>query len=301
MKTMRKMNCFVLAALLLGCLFFAGCGGSADQSWPSVIPSQVSASSATATPSPTTNGMESYGVFIGLDPEDMARLSGYELVVIDAAYFSAEQIAQMHDSGQTVYTYLNIGSVERFRDYYKEYEPLTLGVYEDWPDERWVDVSQPEWQDFIVNTLAASLAAKGVDGFFLDNADVYYVYPRDEIYQGLTDILTGLDGYGLPLIINGGDAFVRKLMDDGQINLIDGVNQESVFTSIDFDTETFGTQDAENHEYYLEYLNRCRDAGLKVYLLEYATDPVAVETQIAAYCGENGFQYYISDDLELDG
>lgn len=298
MKKILKMNCFILAALLLGCLLFSGC---ADQHESVTASPQVSVLLASETPSPTIDGATSYGVFLGLDPEDMARLSGYGLVVIDAEYYTAEQIAQLHAAGQTVYTYLNIGSVENFRDYYEVYEPLTLGVYEDWPDERWVDVSQPEWQRFVVDTLAASLAEKGVDGFFIDNADVYYVYPREEIYAGLVETLSGLKAYGLPLVINGGDTFVSALMEDGQIGLVDGVNQESVFTSIDFDQGTFGTQDAENHAYYLEYLSLCRDAGLNVYLLEYATDPAAVETQIAAYCGENGFLYYISDDLELDG
>ena len=95
----------------------------------------------------------SYGVFLGLNPEDIVRLSGYDLVVIDAAYYTSEQIEAMHDTRQMVYTYLNIGAVESFRDYYEEYEPFILGVYEDWPDERWVDVSKPEWQEFIVKKL----------------------------------------------------------------------------------------------------------------------------------------------------
>ena len=264
-------------AALMGCLLFTGCTEGAGAS-----SERATASSSRDMAAITTSAAPSapYGVFLGLNPEDMARLSGYDLVVIDAAYYTAEQIAQMHDAGQTVYTYLNIGSVERFREYYDEYESLTLGVYEDWPDERWVDVSQPEWQSFIVDTLATSFAKKGVDGFFLDNADVYYVYPGEEIYQGLVDILSGLGEYGLPLVINGGDTFITRLMEEDRIGLIDGVNQESVFTSIDFNGGTFGPQNAEDHVYYIEYLSLCRNAGLNVWLLEYAFDPAACNRKL---------------------
>ena len=45
-----------------------------------------------------------------------------------------------------VYTYLNVGSLEDFRDYYKEYEHLTIGAYENWDEEKWIDVSDKDWQ-----------------------------------------------------------------------------------------------------------------------------------------------------------
>jgi hypothetical protein len=269
---------------------------------PSPTPEATPTPEPTAPPSPTPayGGAGPYGVFIGLDPEDASRLAGYGTVVIDAAYFSAEEIGALHAAGQTVYSYLNIGSVEKFRDYYDAFRRSTLGAYENWPDERWVDVANTEWQDFTVHNLAAGLAAKGVDGFFLDNADVYYLYHREEIYQGLAAILTGLGEYGKPVIINGGDTFVRALIANGQAGLITGVNQEEVFTLIDFDNGTYGTQDAEDQAYYKGYLDLCKQHGLAVYLIEYAPEPGAVEQAIADYCAENGFMYYISAGLELD-
>ena len=38
--------------------------------------------------------------------------------------------------GVKVYTYLNVGSIENFRDYYKKYEYLTIGTYENWEEEK---------------------------------------------------------------------------------------------------------------------------------------------------------------------
>lgn len=66
-----------------------------------------------------------------------------------------------------MYGCLNIGAVEEYREYYGRFERLTLGVYEDWPDERWVDVSDAEWQTFLIQELAPKYAALGLDGFSL--------------------------------------------------------------------------------------------------------------------------------------
>ena len=120
-----------------------------------------------------------YGVFIGSDA-DLDTYNDYETIVIDAQYYSAEQIKEYKEKGHTVFSYINIGSLENFRDYYAEYEDLTLGGYEHWSEEKWVDVSDDRWQEFVLKELAPSLAEKGIDGFFVDNCDVYYVY-RHEI------------------------------------------------------------------------------------------------------------------------
>ena len=74
-----------------------------------------------------------------------------------------------------------------------------------------MDVSDPGWGVFVVDELAKSLAEKGVDGFFLDNFDVYALYPGEITAQGLTRILTGLKAYDLPILINGGDEYTAKL------------------------------------------------------------------------------------------
>jgi cysteinyl-tRNA synthetase, unknown class len=42
-----------------------------------------------------------------------------KLVLVDAQYLSAAEIASMQERGQKVFTYLNIGSLETFRSYYE--------------------------------------------------------------------------------------------------------------------------------------------------------------------------------------
>ena len=122
-----------------------------------------------------------YGVFLGIN-DNLAQFKDYEIVVIDAQYFSGEEIDSFRSEGHQVYTYLNIGSLEDFRDYYEEYKDLSLGEYEHWEEEVWVDVSQQKWQDLILKELVPGLLEKHVDGFFVDNCDVYYG-PGDHRHQ----------------------------------------------------------------------------------------------------------------------
>lgn len=94
-----------------------------------------------------------YGVFLNADRTAVPKLKNYETVVIDAQYFSKKDIRKLHADGTKVYSYLNIGSVENFRPYYKTYEHLAIGDYENWEKEKWVNVADKDWQEFM-DTLA---------------------------------------------------------------------------------------------------------------------------------------------------
>ncbi len=271
---------FVCAALAAALVFLSG----------------ATAFAASAPPA------RAYGVFIGLERAHISRLYAYKLVVVDAQEFTKADIEKLHARGVQVYTYLNIGSIERERSYYKTYKKYTLGAYENWPGEYWMDVSKAGWRDYLVGTLGKRLADKKVDGFFLDNADVYYQYPRKAIYNGLVKIVKGLARCKKPLVINGGDTFVKKLLgaEPDVKKLIAGVNQESVLTNIDFENKRFGRQNAEDHRYYAGYLKRCKKAGLRVYLLEYGSGP-KLEADVRTFAKENGYTAFLSPGLMLDG
>lgn len=240
-----------------------------------------------------------YGVFLNISPEESDKLNEYQLVVIEPSQFSASRIESLHNTGKTVYGYLNIGAIEEFRPYYDRFQNLTLADYENWPDERWIDASSPEWQNFIVNEVGKQYADKGIDGLFLDNTDVYYHYQTDSVFEGLCAILKGLKKYDLTLIINGGDTFVSRCIEENiASSLFDGVNQETVFTRIDFTSKTYGQQAEAETTFFQEYLSKVKKCGLSVYLLEYRADR-ALSKRINTYCLENGFLWYNADGLEL--
>ena len=239
-----------------------------------------------------------YGVFLNADASSLERFKKYDLIVIDAQYFTKKDIESLHQNGTKVYTYLNIGSVENFREYYKTYEKFTIGKYEHWDEEKWVDVSVPAWQKFI-EQLSKKLFEKGVDGFFIDNCDVYYYAPRKSIFEG-TAILQNIMTLKKAVIINGGDTYVTKYRERyGAVDhIMTGVNQESVWSGIDFDKGTFNEQTRETREYYSKYLEACKADGMEVYLLEYTTDEKLIQ-KIKKYCKDKNFHFYISNSLEL--
>ena len=243
---------------------------------------------------------DDYGVFLNADASSLEQLKNYDLIVIDAQYFTKSDIELLHQNGTRVYTYLNIGSIENFREYYTAYEKLTIGRYENWDEEKWVDVSYPDWQKFI-EQLSQELFEKGVDGFFIDNCDVYYYAPRESIFEGLTAILQNIMTFDKAVIINGGDTYVTEYRERyGDINhIMTGVNQESVWSAIDFDKGTFYEQTKETRDYYCKYLEACQADGMDVYLLEYTTDKKLIH-KIKKYCNEHDFHFYISNSLELE-
>lgn len=254
---------------------------------------------------------ESYGVFLGVDATtfSMDLFEGYDMVVVDAQELRSDQLAQLHATGHTVYSYLNVGSIEESRSYFDDYSDCCLDRYENWPEEFWVDVTRPEWQKLVTEELTDRIldADPQIDGLFLDNLDIYAHVQESkkirtapaQVFEALCSILESYQGQDLPVLINGADVFVTELLDQGREDLILGVNQETVFSSIlDYDRDRFGKQSREEREYFTDYLDRCRRAGLEVFLLEYTTDP-DVEVEILDYCAEEGFRCYISGHVGL--
>lgn len=254
---------------------------------------------------------ESYGVFLGVDAStfSMDLFEGYDMVVVDAQELRSDQLAQLHATGHTVYSYLNVGSIEESRSYFDDYSDCCLDRYENWPEEFWVDVTRPEWQKLVTEELTDRIldADPQIDGLFLDNLDIY-AHVREskkirtapaQVFEALCSILESYRSQDLPVLVNGADVFVSELLDQGREDLVAGVNQETVFSSIlDYDRDRFGKQSREEHEYFTEYLDRCSRAGLEVFLLEYTTDP-DVEMEILDYCAEEGFRCYISGHVGL--
>lgn len=241
-----------------------------------------------------------YGVFLGIDADDIDKIREYKVIVIDAQNFSKEDITSLKKSGHTVYSYINIGSVEDFRPYYEKYKDITLGDYENCEEEKWVDVSKTEWQDFILEELSAEILDKGVDGIFVDNCDVYYNYPDEEIFIGTANILKGLKKTGAYVSINGGDTFVKEYanrygtLDD----IMDAENQETVFSRINWEDKGFSANEDDEREYFQDYVEMVSGYGKDVFLLEYTTDKKLIK-DISEYCDEKGFKYYAADKIEL--
>lgn len=243
-----------------------------------------------------------YGVFTGASVSKVKKLAGYSEIVVDALYYEKSDIDYLHKNGIKVYSYLNIGSLETFRDYFENFSSITLGDYENWPDEKWIDVSNHKWQEYVIHTLAGSLVAKGVDGFFIDNVDVYSYLKNDNIFNGVLSIIAGIKSeYTKPIIINGGYDFFNKAIADGhKLNTIaTAVNIECLYTNIDFAKNQFIINDTATVSSALEYATKLSDNGLNVYIIEYSSSSFTI-SKIQKLYKKYPYRVYISKSKSLN-
>ena len=193
--------------------------------------------------------------------------------------------------------YLNVGAIENYRSYYKQFEKYTLRKLDDWEDERYLDVCQPVVQDWLINRGMALLNA-GYDGLWIDNLDVYEEYQSSNAYKGITRILQALYTHGYIMINGGMEYMLRSIADKACV--AHGVTQEEVFSLItDYSgAGKFGAQIASESLEYQKYIAKVLGAGMEAYLLEYTRD-ANLKKKIINYCAASGAGYYISEDVDL--
>ena len=244
--------------------------------------------------------VEKWGVFIGeCIHGNRAKVAKYKYVVIDAQFYTKNEIKKLKKGGKKIYSYLSIGSLGSYRAYFNTFRKYLMGGYDNWSEEQWVDVSKKPWQNFVVNKLVAGFKNKGVDGVWIDNTDVYYEYPTKAIFKGLVNILKRIRKKNMPIIINGGDVFVSELLDTGNKRLIKGIMQEEVLTRIsNYNRSKFAIQVLDDRRYFMEYCRRVKKAGLSVALLEYSKNRY-VKKVIRKFCKQNGYTVYIADNVQL--
>lgn len=242
---------------------------------------------------------ERWGVFIGTHVRSLDKIKPYNYIVIDAQNYSKKEIKRLKTGGRKVYSYLSIGTIEKYRSYYKKFKKYGLKKYNNWNSERWVDVRKKPWQNYIVKKLVPRLKKKGIDGLWIDNTDVYYEYHKKKVFNSLVSMLRKIHKKKIPIIINGGDVFVDKLIKKNKQYIIDGIMQEEVLTLIkDYDKGVFTRQGQEDYNYFTSYIQRCKAKGIKISLLEYTKDP-AMRQEIIDYCKKNGYSYYICNNVML--
>ena len=258
---------------------------------------------------------EDYGVFLGIsmssdtgeegltsddkETDQLLFLAKYKTVILSPGSFTKKDLQYLHRAGTKSYAYINVGALEEYDPEYLRFKKLSLAPYENWEDESWVDVSDTDWQNYITEKIAKEIVELGFDGFFLDNFDVYYLFPEEKIYRGLDAVLGGLQKYKMPIILNGGDSYVSRAIEENATDLLfQGVNQEDVFTAYHFDTDTSSLQDSDTRRYYQDYLEKAKNAGLSVFILEYKADK-ELSKEVSSYCREKHFQWYNAPDIFL--
>lgn len=133
------------------------------------------------------------------------------MIAIEPEDYSDAEIAALKQSGAKVLAYLSIGSVSDECDYYKTLKPYTLRKLDDWPHERYLDLRQPVVREWIQKR-ARELKARGFDGWWFDNVDVYEEYRSTEMFRALVSAIHGVKALGGYVMVNGGMVFLTDLL-----------------------------------------------------------------------------------------
>lgn len=221
------------------------------------------------------------------DAGDLDRIAATHRVInIDAdpgvGNFSREQIAKLKAGGQNrVLSYLNLGAVESFRDYWRTAPTglvpagrngaAQLSAYDGYPDERWMDPANPAWRALLLDHVIPRLVAQGVDGLYFDNLELLSHGARDSngplppgSRQAGLDLVREIRERWPNLVLvqqNGLGPATRDGMTGGRpyAELLDGVSHEEVFTTADGNDHYKTGTDREA----LAAMRAWRDKGLR--------------------------------------
>lgn len=249
--------------------------------------------------------MDDYGAFLGRSGNDVYGFNKYKYVSVELDEFSHTNIERLSKKGVNFLAYLNVGSLESYRDYYEEYESFTFKDYENWPDERWIDVTNTSWQDKMAE-LAQGFKNDGAFGVYMDNVDVYSIAKEDGMnYQAfgeaIKSMIVRINALGLKVLVNGGAEYFDDMFDQND-NVFDSLwayHQEEVFSLIsDYEHNVFIAQAKEDKDYYLSIANKMHQIRKEVFFLEYTTDE-SLKNTIEEYCHSVEYHYYISSTVEL--
>ena len=190
---------------------------------------------------------------------DLGRIAKtFRVINLDAdptaENFTKEQIAKLKAGGQNrVISYLNVGACENYRDYYTKAPPGYLscqanrkahkGIYQDYPDEMWMNPANPDYQRLLIEVVAPRLVAMGADGFYLDNLEILEHGPTnreapcDKACQQGGLAFVGKLRQAFPkhlIVLQNATSDITRLgrLSDGRAfaNLLDGIAREETYT-----------------------------------------------------------------------
>lgn len=252
---------------------------------------------------------------------DLAKVAAtYRIINIDAdpgaGNFSVAQIATLKAGGRNrVLSYLNVGACETYRDYWSRapagFVPCGsnrgahLGAYEGYPDETWMNPADPAHQKLVVEHVAARLAARGIDGLYLDNLELLghgtktKNGPCDQACrQGGLDLVRKLRERfpDLLLVMQNGTSDVTRLGVTGGLafpRLLDGVAHEEVYAPRHDDQaerellawKAMGLASRDGHPFWIaveDYVGSCANT-------------TAARAAVAR-AQAHGFSSYVSDE-----
>ena len=221
-----------LTRLWQGC---RACGGSATRIAVLLIAISLPCASAGAGPlrDPRLGHVHTWAFAIGdgdLRGRLESRYRAYDLLVLDGQGASRAQVRALRRAGKIVLAYLDVGTIEPGRPWYRALKRFRLDYLPDW-GEWYADVGRGGYRRAIARRIAPRILSKGFDGLFLDNTDMIESHPRKS--RGMRALVFSLSRLvhrrGKLLFSQNGERTIRSTLP-----FYDGWNREDVSATYDF-------------------------------------------------------------------
>lgn len=234
------------------------------------------------------------GMLRGDSGDVAARLGDFDLVVVDGELAKRDETAALRARGATVLAYLSVGTIEKWRSWYRKLKPYRLHAWQDWRDEWYADTSRRKLRRALSRRIAPRILAKGFDGLFLDNVDMVEARRFRRQRTGMRKLVRKLarlvDDREELLYAQNGFRIMRKL---GIADHLDGWNREDVTSTYNFDRKRYRRTRANELGKALDHLRQMRAAGLVVTATDYTkgNDAATAADAVANACSVGALPY----------
>lgn len=244
------------------------------------------------TPPPST------AFFYGA-PVPVAALSKFDRVVVEAENLpSRADLDGLQAAGADVFAYVSVGEAEGWRASAQAL-PARLFVGSNIPwGSRVADLTQPDWQAYLIEQRMASLWRAGYRGFFLDTLDSYQLgaaapHEQRAQAQALVAIIQAMHQRfpGVKLLLNRGFAVLPEAAP-----LAVGLVAESLFQSWNPATQQYTSVSESDRQWLLARLQHARQRhGLPVTVIDYVpADQPGLAWQTVRKITALGFAAWVS-------
>lgn len=234
------------------------------------------------------------------DEAPFEAFQGFSLLVLDSNHHLDIQL--FLENGKTVLGYLNLGEISSTDENYAKLDNagLLLGVNENWPDSRMIDVRNPLWTKLVIEQIIPKILFQHFSGIFLDTVDnAHYLETKDpKQFQGMTKAMVNLIKTirmhypSIKIMMNRGFELLPDLAQQ-----IDYELAESIFIHAEPLTSVYKKAPQEDYKKTVLLLKDAQKLNpkLKIFTLDYwpINDQEGIK-QIYKTQREQGFNPYVS-------
>lgn len=209
-------------------------------------------------------------------------LHAFNIAVVDpGSQFDAKNY---HTAHSQAYAYVSIGEVDPGKTYASQIKPTwVLGRNPAW-DSQVMDLSNPAWQQFLVNQVITPLWDKGYRGFFFDTMDSYQLVaktPQAQAAQvaGLIAVIQQVKAKypDAQIILNRGFELLPQVH-----QLVLGIAAESLFQGWNASTQTYTQVTPEARAWLTTKLQEAKTLGVTPIVIDYLPPRQRQETRATA-------------------